>query len=365
MIEETESLVYCATDTRTIHEGNYVEMCKLHDKKKLIGEVKEAFYHILEEELPCPLEEMYQFIRKVTKTELREREASKLKYLFCSVMLQGRSDTLYYISPFEDIEVGDLVQVDHSWYGNTTGVVTKIELCSEKTAPFSVKRTKPIIETARHLKHIKEQATARFDVLIQTEKNKTFTKQPIDADIIEKYEGAAYFSGAVFRGLEIDVRNAVEKIYSTEFNPFTHAEEIIDGIYQFECDSAHVPQIVEEYPNLKAIFFAEDWDTASVYLAFSESGYSTVTKMRHIGECDFFTRDRWSLIHDPTEDFCFYNIKYEFVEKALWESYNYVLPNGDLQLVKETIVPLKPYKKRTTKDPSEIIKIIFPESEKS
>ena len=173
-----------------------------------------------------------------------------------------------------------------------------------------------------------------------------------------------YFASAVFRGLNQDVRNALAMLYPYEINHSPHETLLSDSVSQFECSNLLVPQILENFPNLKAIFFAENWKEGNVYLAYSESGYSTVTDMRLVGKCDFYCRDRWTLIHDPSENsFSVHNVKYSFDEKDKWERFDYVLPDGDKKLVAKTTIASKPYPKKTTKDPYSIINIQYPTNE--
>lgn len=363
-VEGANEPVLCATDTRTVHEGDFIEMCSLHSNVKMMGCVTETCYYTPEEDLPMPTEEMQQYIRKMLKSELKEIEASKVKYIFCSVRFEGRSDSLYYISPFEDIEVGDIVEAPHSWYGMAMGVVTKIERVSEKTAPYSVKKTKKIERVARRASEEIEKATESINSLASKLGTESFESSSVTTNVTELYEGTTYFASAVFRGMELDVRNALVALYPNEMNPLAHKTDLGEGISQFECQNLMVPQIIEKHPNLKAIFFAENWEEGNVYLAYSESGYASVTDIRLIGKCNFYGRDRWSLLHDPTEaNFTDQGVQYSFAEKAKWESCDFVLPSGDKKLVAGKTILSKPYSKKATTDPCEIIEIRYPDNE--
>lgn len=363
-VEGVDVPVFCATDTRKVHEGDFIEMCPIKGNEKMMGRVTETCYYTSEEDLPMPVEEMQQFIRKMLKSELKEIEASKVKYLYCSIRFEGRSDTLYYISPFDDIAVGDLVIAHHNWYGMATGVVTKIEWVSEKTAPYSVKKTKLIDKIVRRASEELEKAKISISDLASKTGTEDFEPSSVTINVTELYEKTTYFASAVFRGLNLDVRNALAMLYPYEINHSPHETWLSDSVSQFECSNLLVPQILENFPNLKAIFFAENWKEGNVYLAYSESGYSTVTDMRLVGKCDFYCRDRWTLIHDPSENsFSVHNVKYSFDEKDKWERFDYVLPDGDKKLVAKTTIASKPYPKKTTKDPYSIINIQYPTNE--
>lgn len=354
----------CATDTRTIHEGDFIEMCRVSDQTKLIGQVTQTYYFVPEEDLPCPVEQMRQFVRKVTKAELREREASKEKYIFCSVRLRDRHDSLYYLSPFEDIEAGDLVSVPHSWYGLTDGVVVEVRRASEKTAPYSVKKTKKIERIIKRVREESRKAAEAIDKLVQEHGTKPYTSQQIDHTAQTKFEQCTYFSSAIFRGLEKEIRAALRIIHPAAFDVMTYHKQLLEGVGQFECPSPFVPIILENYPNLKGVFFAESWKEKSVYLAYSDSGCSTVSTMRPIGECNFYTRDRWTLAHDPTEEsFTFQGGRYVFEEKSQWEKCDFVLDDTKTQLAGQIVIPSDPYRKRLTTEPCQIIKICYPDEE--
>lgn len=364
-VDGLDDNIICATDTRTISEGSFVEVCKLHSSEKYIGSVIETHYFNEEHNLPMPINEMYQYIRKVTKTEIRDIEASKIKYIFCSVRIEGRSDTLYYISPFEGVDVGDIVEVPHNWYGTALGVITKIEHVSEKTAPYSVKKTKRIEKIVRRKNEELNEINNSINNLCHRFGTEEFVNIATDKNIIELYESITHFSSAVFRGIDIDVRNALISLYPNELNPLKHGMKLENGFSQFECMSADVPRIIKEFPNLKALFFAEYWKTGNVYLAYSESGYDSVTEMRLIGLCDFYCRDRWTLVHDPSEEkFEEGVIKYCFDEKLKWENCSFVLPGGNRRLAKTMSISSKPYSKRKSYAASEVIKIRYPENEK-
>lgn len=363
-VEGVDEPVFCATDTRMVHEGDFIEMCPLKGNEKMMGRVTETCYYTSEEDLPMPIEEMQQYIRKMLKSELKEIEASKVKYIFCSIRFEGRYDTLYYISPFDDIEVGDIVMAPHNWYGTATGVVTKVEWVSEKTAPYSVKKTKLIERIVRRASEEVEKAKISISALAGKTGTEDFEPSSVTINVTELYEETTYFASAVFRGLELDVRNALVMLYPDEMNPLSHKTDLGDGVSQFECSNIQVPQILENIPNLKAVFFAENWKEGKVYLAYSESGYATVTDIRLVGSCNFYQRDRWTLIHDPSEDsFSERNINYVFSEKQMWEQCDYVLPEGDKKLAGGRTIPSKPYPKKTTKDPCEIIRIQYPANE--
>ena len=157
-------------------------MCGLHDNVKMIGRVVETYYYTLEEDLPCPVEEMQQFIRKLLKLELREIEASKVKYIFCSVQIDGHYNELYYISPFGDISVDDVVIVPHSWYGNVEGVVTKVSHVSEKTAPYPVRKTKKIERIVVKVREERAKEAATIDKLAKDSMAKAFFPGDISAE---------------------------------------------------------------------------------------------------------------------------------------------------------------------------------------
>lgn len=364
-VEGFDDNVICAT-VGTATEGAVVEICELNSGKKYMGRVVETHYSIDEENLPMPIDEMYQYIRKITKSELEEIEASKIEYIFCSVRLEKRDDTLYYISPFEDVEIGDIVEVPHSWYGMIAGTIVKIEHVTQKTVPFSVKKTKKIEKIIRHTNKELKEINDSAHTLCDKYGTKEFAVTAIDKKIVELYENMTYFSSAVFRGIDVDAQNALISLYHDKVDPMKNSLRLENGFSQFECKSAEVPRIIKEFPNLKCLFFAEDWKNGKVYLAYSESGYNSVTQMRLIGSCDFYECDRWPLVHDPSEEtFKEGEIKYSFEEKEKWEKCDYVVEDGNRCLAKETPIQSKPYPKVKMEDACEVIKIRYPKSEES
>lgn len=366
--------VICATDARMAPKGSVVEMCKHNSNEKYMGNVVETHCIDGEENLPMPMDEMYQFIRRITKDELKDIEASKIKYIFCSVKIEGQDDswyyqqykdeTLYYISPFEDVDVGDIVEVYHRRNRTALGTVVKIERCSKKTVPCSIKKTKEIEKIIRHTNKELSEINNSVNTLYTQFGAKKFSYIPVEKSVIDQYEKTTYFSSAVFRGIDIDVYNALISLYPDAIDPLGHRIKLENGFSQFECISAEVPRIIKEFPNLKCVFFAEDWKNGNVYLAYSESGYNTVTQMRLIGYCDFYCRDRWPLVHDPAEEtFEEIDIKYFFEEKSKWEECNYVLPDGNQCLAKATPLYSKQYPKAKMSDPYAVIEISYPENE--
>ncbi len=364
VIEGAEGKVFCSINARILHVGDFVEMSNGIGEEKIIGSIIEVHHDTLQEDLPVPIEEMYRYNRKLMKSEIKDIEASKIKYIFCSVRIDGRNDSLYYLSPFDNIKVDDIVEVPHNWYGSAQGIIKKVERVSEKTAPFSVKKTKKILRIISSAEEELKKTQSRIAQIESKYGSKDFVKYPVEAKFIEMYKKITYFSGAIFRGLEWDVNEALKMVYPSSFRPIKYADSLNGEIYQFTCESSFVPKIIEKYPNLKSIFFAEDWKEGKVYLAFSESGYSEITSCRMIGKCDFYTRDRWSLIHDPSENgFKNKDVEYIFEEKEAWEKIDYVLSNGKRCLNSCNTIPSKPYPKTKTTDPCAIIEIRYPESE--
>ena len=363
-IEGTDQPVPCSTKTRALHEGDFVEIQSPADQSLMIGDIRETHYYTPLEELPCPLDEMHSFVRKVSKTEIKDAEASKLKYLYCSIRLKGAYDTLYYISPFETVEVGDIVRVPHVWYGEVNGQVEKTEWASDKTAPYPPKRTKQIIRIVKSQKAEKEKSKQQLEQLVREAQTKPFVPIQIDKSLSAQLDQMTCFTGAVFRGFDYDIEAALREAYPTEWDLSSRKIEILKGFSQFACENAQVMRILPAHPSLKAIFFAEDWKHGYVYLAFSETGCTSVNELRLIGKCNFYKRDRWTLIHDPAEDgFLADGIQYLFEEKTQWEAVDYVLPDGKTQLCSDEVAPSVPFRKKKMDDPIEKITIQYPEHE--
>lgn len=369
-IEEKNYSAHCITKAKTLEKGIYVEAYEANTNERVVGVITDIFYAV--EDLPCPVEEMYRFDRRLSSNRVKKKKDPTIRkscffpegYLYCAVKLSGRSDSLYYKCPFYNIEVGDLVKVYHFWYGWTKGVVTKTMFVTEGDAPYPPNKTRIIREIIRSANQEKEELLNAVSSLAQKHTTRPFFSPVAEPAIEAKYTAITHFSSAVFRGLDADVSAALQILYPSELDSFSKRETLCEGISQFECCSEHVPKILEAYPNMKAIFFAEDWKSDTVYLGFSDSGYSTVSSLRLIGNCDFYTRDRWSIIHDPTEKhFSFDTGEYDFIEKDKWEALDYVLPSGKEQLASQDIIPSRPYKKLTSCDPCEIIKIEYPINE--
>ena len=281
------------------------------------------------------------------------------------MLLTESNDCQYYISPFENVEVGDVVVVLNERNEYSDGVVIDIEYASASTAPQSVRKTPRIERIAVKVSTEDIKITDPVDTLIQKSTTKPYCSKRAVEDLNEILAQFTFFASTVFRGLETDVRAALRTMYPSSFDVLSLREPLYEGVSQFECPSQLVPKIIKEYPNLKAAFFAENWKDGTVWLAYSESGYSTVTSSRFVGKCDFYCRDRWSLIHDPTEQsFSFDGGQYAFTEGTEWEKCDYVLSDGKTQLANEINIPAKPYKKKLTTEPSQIIPIRYPENEK-
>ena len=360
-IEDTDELVFCAVDKqRRVSEGDFVKIHARDSEELISGSVIE-YCENYEDELPVPIEEMYQYSRKQYKSEIEEAIIARTKYTLCRVRVERNTDEEYYISPSEDIEAGDIVEVRYLWYDGTCGVVTKVEHVTGRTAPVSVKELSHIDRIVRRRKDEIEKVNKNLNMLIEKNGTEVFKKSAVDARTIERFDKTAYFSGAVFRGLDCDADNALRHLYPKSID-LSKYKTNIGGIVQFECVSSQVPYIVENHPNLKGVFFAEDWRENMVYLAYSESGYPTITSIRQIGKCDFYNREkRWTLFHDPTEEkFGAEDINYTFTEKPLWENCDYVLPDGGRKLAAKASAESKPYAKTPINAPCNVIEICFP-----
>ena len=364
-VPEKQKTVFCTGPIPNhIATDSFIELTEGEHTETVIGQVKKIIVSGPDNKIACPLTEMWHFVRTISKTKAKWIEDSIVKYIYCNVQIQGRSDSLYYISPFENIEVGDIVLVNHSWYGSVKGVVRDIKHVSKNTAPFPVGRTKPIerilqSKTAEEAR-IKEKTAA----ILQNSQTVPFVAKAVDPTPDQQFNKMTYFAGAVFRGLEFEVNSALQSLNISVLDTEKRIKACGHGIFQFQCESAKVPQIIRDYPNLKGICFAEDWNRNNVYLAYSESGYAAVTSLRLIGSCDFYMRDRWPLIHDPAEkEFTEKTLHYVFEEAESWEAFDYVLPDGKMQFAGGHHIPAAPYKKRKLSDPCGVLTICFPENE--
>ena len=57
-----------------------------------------------------------------------------------------------------------------------------------------------------------------------------FEPSSVTINVTELYEETTYFASAVFRGLELDVRNALVMLYHDEMNPLSHKTDLGDGV---------------------------------------------------------------------------------------------------------------------------------------
>lgn len=359
IVDGQDEELYCATDTRTLRNDDYIEMCLINNPQKLLGKIKETYYFTLRDNLPADLDEMYQFIRKISKAEIKDMETSKVQYIYCKIKLKQTSTELSYISPFENIKVNDIVEVPYGYFNEVLiGTVTEVLHVSEKTAPYPVKKTKKILSILQSKDDIVKETEEAISNLIASYKTDIFIKENISKEIEDRYLRTIYYASAVFRGWNTDVFDALKTIYPKEINPYAKATDLGHGISQFECPSNLVEQIISKFPNLKCLFFAEYWNDKEVYLAYSESGYDTVTSLRRIGNCNFYERDRWSLVHDPSElEFTINDVIYNFEEKNKWETIDYCLPKNDTKIITDINIQSKPYKKKLTTDPCEILNL--------
>lgn len=352
-IDGVDEPVFCSYKNTSNVIESQIEMLAPGAKDTVWGYVEKMYSDIVEEDLPMPIDEMFKFVRKITKKELMEIEDAKVKYIYCSVSMDGRGDTLYYISPFEDIEVGDIVEVHHAWHGIVKGVVKRIDHYSKNTAPYPVGRTKKIeriIINKQKYKMKIEQDTKNF---IEKHEIVDFVKKPVSEKVLELHKTATYFCNAVFRGLELDVFNAVITMYPDDIEIDKRIIGLGNGIAQFECENKFVYEIMEKFPNLKGLFFLEKWKDKKVYLGYSESGYTTTTHTHFLENCNFYEADRWALVHDPT--------KFAGKVSGNWKALDYVLPGGDKKLFSDIIIPSRVTERDFFEEPCEIINICFPE----
>ena len=345
----------------SVNKGDCVKMLAPSDRSEVTGRVIETGFSVWEDKLPIPIEEMYRCVQNLTKETAKGRP--RKTHTVCKIRPQHHLNTLYYYSPFDEIKVGDIVKIPLRWSGFTSGEVISVEKTTDSLKCYDkipIKKLQKIIEID------KADKTAIMDrtmILAQQLGTEEWSVKPVN-NMSEQYNAMTYFSSAIFRGLDNDVQKALLSIYSAYADPMKYKVEIVEGISQFECSNSLVPMVVEKFPNLKAIFFAEDWGDGSVYLAYSESGYDTVTSLRYIGKCDFYARDRWTLIHDPSEEsFVCGDVTYHFEEKELWEKCDYVLPSGNERLLGGIKVPSIPYHKEKSNSPCDTIHIYFSEDD--
>lgn len=340
--------IFCLNWRLAVNKGDCVKMLAPSDRSEVTGCVIEAGFSAWEDKLPMPMKEMYRAKSKGEKT-----------YTVCKIRPQHHLNTLYYYSPFDEIKVGDVVKIPLRQSGFTSGEVISVEKTTDSQKCYDkipIKKLQKIIEIDK----INQTAiTNTTMILAQQLGTEEWFVQPIN-NMSEQYNAMTYFSGAIFRGLDCDIQKALLSTHSGSTAAMKYKVDIVEGISQFECSNSLVPMVVEKFPNLKAIFFAEDWRDGSVYIAYSESGYDTVTSLRYIGKCDFYARDRWTLIHDPSEDFftCG-DVTYHFEEKELWEKCDYVLPYGNERLSGGIKVPSIPYLKEKSNSPCDTIRIYF------
>ena len=256
--------------------------------------------------------------------------------------------------------VGNVVEVKKVYSNVEAHHFSDIEISVRVLKKIDLSQ-RSVIDSSRAMEVISPGLNA--DDLSKINGTENFVKVSVDAQVTDLYKKTTYFSSAVFRGLKEDVQQALRELYPMKPDRLKYSFEVGYGIYQFECGSSDVTYIIEHYPDLKAIFFAEHWKDGNVYVAYSESGYPTVTSMRLVGKCDFYSKDRWSETHDPSEEFVIENTPYSFVEKPQWEDCNYVLPGGNKKLIGENIIPSIPYRKIKSDAPCEVIEIRYPENE--
>ena len=362
----------CLTKSRALHGGELIEMCAPNDGKKAVGKVVQTSYYMKEKDLPCPMEKMYRYERRLSGEERKEAESLRKKYILCTIA--GTAQYAFRcISTKEDLEIGDAVTVNNG----RDGRIMSMKRISEKEAPEPIKKMPRVLAITDSLAEKRERSILQIEELEQKMGTEVFTRKEVDPQIRETMEQITYFSGVVLRGLADDIETIWHKLY---LNP--HFVEIRRGtekykvllkadrklsdskrkirkeVGQLACCNRLIRQVLTEYPRLKVICFAENWKTGEVYLAYSESGYDSFTSLRYLGKCDFRQRDHWTQIHDPAEDgFGFEGGRYTFEEKEAWEAFDYVLADGKRKLKAASPLPSAPYKKITSQTPSSIIKI--------
>ena len=343
-VEVDDKIVYCATTSKTIKVDEYVEMVSLFDQDNKIGKVVKTCYFTLEKDLPCCTKEMLQLIRKLNKTETKTYLASFTEYIYCLIQLEEVDHPLYYLSDFVDISVNDVVMVPYSYYGRYEGIVKRVERFHENEVPVPIKRMKKIQKITYSAATEKRYTVDEVNAFYNKCDVREFVKEDMDMHALDTI---AYFASCVFRGTNDVVYEALRYMYPNDKSVAKYVKHLVSGISQFECKSSKVLEVLDKFPSLKGIFFAECWRDTNVYLAYSESGYPMVTSMRFIDTCDFYTKDRWTLMKDPCE--------YLEEERDFWESCTYV--KDGKQYFNDQRIESSAYVKKSIFAPCEIIKL--------
>lgn len=253
------------------------------------------------------------------------------KYIICKVNLDTVKEPVYYIATRKKLHEGQHIEVP---YGIDDFLVYATVIDSnvygDDDIPCDVDKIKTMSKTLGR----KEYQIGLFSSILHT--NAAYTTERI----MDKYgsheykqtkkSGGLYKDKAVWavcRGLATEVIKVLDYLIvkdkqSYEFKDLIMIEEGISEIRVFGED---VEDVLERFPNVKMVMFAENKEDKKVSLYYSESGADSITDAYEIGNCDISNSMRWSLKHSPTDSqFEEEGIVYTFKYESDWVEVNYV-----------------------------------------
>lgn len=266
-----------------------------------------------------------------TRSTTSKGAPRKKNYIICKVNLDTVKEPVYYLTTSKTLQEGQHVEVP---YGIDDFLVyaTVIEsnVYDADATPCDVDETKTVSKKLG----VKEYQAGLFGSILHT--NAVYTTE----SLINKYGSHVYkpvnnAAGkykdkavwAICRGLATEVIKILDYLIEKDEQSYELKDLIMieEGISELRVFGEDVEDVLENFPNVKMVMFAENKKDKKVNLYYSRIGADVVTDAYEIGNCDISSDTRWSLKHSPTDSkFEEEGIVYTFKYESDWLEVNYV-----------------------------------------
>ena len=264
--------------------------------------------------------------------------------LICTVWLPGLKQNFYVYPASEKISSRDYVRFDIGFSKlSVIGKVVKVEKCREEALPIPeelIPTVKATVDSDAYQREILRGAICVNAVCTLGELLDASSVELVPFEAVK--ERGETSSGqrvtvASCRGLTVDIVKAMDHLIEKDDRIYSYLDvmAVAKGVSEIAVFGDDALTVIQRFPNLKIAAFIEDETEKKLFVAYSESGYSHITKRYEVGAFDPEDGKRRSRTALPAvSDFgggipseAGYNFKY-FGE---WSDMNYVidLKGGD------------------------------------
>lgn len=231
----------------------------------------------------------------------------------------------YLTTPVHSVDIGSIVEISVENGSTEFAKVIAIEKSKETISPNISFVNESFIRKVRENEYIpylydKTFANAKPLEVCDIICDKNNFDDFINDDLFIPYlriKGITADIMQILEYLQLKETYSAKKVYSRE------------DIIFYENDSAEMSifgddsqDIIKTFPHIRAAMFIENLTKDAVYFAYSQKGDNHISVLRQIGNCNFKTDDRWTLLYSPTENFFIKasNLSYSFSMESDWNA---------------------------------------------